>query len=147
MFAAHGAIVGIGLDPRGVPVGLARIGHGVHHKAVQVGDLQLVLCQGVTDGLFLFVEQPRGPGMGHICQKLDALISQSGNARNRLFDRKTHVGVGTVGELHGFMILSAVGRGDAAAVTNAWATRVRVGYHLILRPPALGRAPVAEGAS
>jgi len=41
--AADGPIVRIGFNPRRVPIRLARIGHGVHHKAVDVGDLQAVL--------------------------------------------------------------------------------------------------------
>ena len=67
-----------------MPVALPRIVDGVHHEGVDVGDGQIVLLQGVADGLFLLVEQEGRPGVRHVGHDLDALVADGGQTAHRL---------------------------------------------------------------
>ena len=51
VLAADRPIVRVGLDPRRMPVRLPRVGHGVHHEAVDVRDLPAMLGQRLADRL------------------------------------------------------------------------------------------------
>ena len=101
VLAADGPVVRIGVDPAGIPVGLPRVGHGVHHEGVDVGDRQPMARQRVADRGLAFFQQPGRPGVGHVGQDFNARVTQAGDFFDRVFDRKVHVGVGTEGQLHG----------------------------------------------
>ena len=51
VLAADRPIVRIGLDPGRMPIGLPRIGHGVHHEAVDVRDRQPCAVEAIADRL------------------------------------------------------------------------------------------------
>ena len=53
VLAADRSVVRVGLDPTWVPVRLPRVGHGVHHEGVDVGDREVVLRQRIADRLLL----------------------------------------------------------------------------------------------
>ena len=100
VLAADGPVVRVGLDPGGMPIRLPRIGHGVHHKAVDVRDRQPVFFQAFADRPLSSLQQSRRPGMRHVGQQFHARIAQRGDTSDGLFDREVLVGVGTVGETH-----------------------------------------------
>jgi len=100
MFAPDRSIVRVRIGPAGMPIGLPRIAHGVHHKGVDVGDRQVMLVQLAANRFTTFWQQPGRPGVWHIGQQLDARIANRRNPANGLLDRVLHIGVGTEGELH-----------------------------------------------
>ncbi len=101
VLAADGPVVRIGIGPAGVPVRLPRIGDGVHHEGVDVGDRQVVPGQRIANRLLPLLQQPGRPGVRHVGQHLDARVAQAGDLLDRLLDREVHVGVGAESEFHG----------------------------------------------
>ena len=101
MIDANLAIMTIGLDPRGIPVALARVIDRVHHEGVDVGDGQVVLGQSIAQALFLFGQHPGRPGVWHVGHDLDAGISESRDAPHRFGEGEIQICVGAEGQFHG----------------------------------------------
>ena len=80
-----------------MPIGLARIGHRVHHKGVDIGDREPVLREVFANGLFSFVEQAGRPGVRHVGQDLNTAIAEAGDLCDRILDREMHVGIAAEG--------------------------------------------------
>jgi hypothetical protein len=101
MFAADRPVMGIGIGPTRMPVGLPRIGDRVHHERVDVGNRQAMPGERVADRLLALFEQPGGPGVRNVRQDFDAGIAKLGNLGDGFLNGKVQVGVGAEGELHG----------------------------------------------
>ena len=93
-------IVPIRLDPRRVPVFLPWIVDRVHHEGVDVRDRQPIVRKRLAHCLLVFLEQIGRPGVRHIGHDLDALVTDPGNACDRLGKRKMQVGIGAEREFH-----------------------------------------------
>ena len=95
------AVVRLGLDERRIPVGLAMVVDRVHHEGVDVGECQSGSLHRLQDSALLDVEQTGRPGVGHVGQQFQPLVSESGDARGRFVERMLQVGVGAESQSHG----------------------------------------------
>ena len=80
------AVVTLGLDERRMPVGLAVVVHRVHHERVDVRERQAGLFHRLQDAALLHVEQAGRPGVRHVGQQLEPLVTQAGDAPGGLVE-------------------------------------------------------------
>ena len=95
------AVMRVGLDERGVPVGLAMIGDRVHHERVDVREPQPGSFHRREDRALLPFEQARRPGVGDVGEELQPRVADPGDPLRGLVEGVFQVGVGAEGELHG----------------------------------------------
>jgi hypothetical protein len=100
MLAADRTIVRIGIGPPGMPIGLPRVGHGVHHEGVDVRNRQAGVGDQLANLVDALRQQPRRPRMRHVGEQLNAAIAEAGHPANGLLKREAEIGVGAKGKFH-----------------------------------------------